>query len=644
MSNPNQYYERLAQQIVDRIGGASNIQRVSHCTTRLRFQLKRLPTDAVKEINKLPEVISVIHSGGFFQIIVGSQVEKLYQFVLPLLGQPESTDIPSHVSNLINTITNIFNPILWLLSAAGILKGLIFLFVNLDWLAVDSGTYRILFSSADAVFFYLPILLGYTAAKHFGTNPLFGIAIAGALVHPDINRHVDWLFSQNIAGTEIKSEYFLGLPIEFINYANSVIPILFATWFNTRLEYLIPKNIPDTLYKWLTPFLCLIITVPATFLIIGPASTTVAKYISSGVFFLYHSSPEVAGFVIGAIWQVMVVFGIHWSFAPIVMNNIAVNGYDVLPPLLLPAVFGQVGACVGVLLLSIKKKEKSYAGTAALTAMFGVTEPAIYAVTLPRKWPFIFGCLSAAVGSSIVAYFQTKAYSLGMLSLFSFVQLVPPSGIDDSVIATILATLLTLVSAALLTYFFTPMLTARLDSNPASTAQQTTPHSTEDKDIRHSPQSHSVNKEYLQINSPLTGEVVPLAIVDDPTFASEIMGQGVAIRPDHGELRAPFNGKVSSVFKTHHSIGLESDDGVQILIHIGLDTVKLDGEGFELLVEADQEITVGQPLILFDLQVLTTLGYDTTTPIVITNSDDYFDVIIASDTYTKSGKTLLTII
>ncbi len=644
MSNQNHYYERLAQQIVDRVGGASNIQRVSHCTTRLRFQLKRLPADAVKEINKLPEVISVIHSGGLFQIIVGSHVEKLYQFVLPLLEQPESTDIPSHVSNLINTITNIFNPILWLLSTAGILKGLIFLFDNLGWLAVDSGTYRILFSSSDAVFFYLPILLGYTAAKHFGTNPLFGIAIAGALVHPEINHHVDWLFSQNIAGTDIKPEHFLGLPIEFINYSNSVIPIVFATWFNSRMEHLIPKNIPDTLYKWLTPFLCLIITVPATFLIIGPASTMVAKYISSGVFFLYHSSPEVAGFVIGAIWQVMVVFGIHWSFAPIVMNNIAVNGYDILPPLLVPAVFGQVGACVGVLLLSLRKKEASYAGTAALTAMFGVTEPAIYAVTLPRKWPFIFGCLSAAVGSSIVAYFQTKAYSLGMLSLFSFLQIVPPSGIDDSVIAAILATLLTLVSATLLTYFFTPMLTARSDIKASPENHKQIPPPVKDKEIKHAPQPHSVSKEYRQIHSPLTGEVILLAMVDDPTFASEIMGQGVAIRPDQGELRAPFNGKVASVFKTHHSIGLESDDGVQMLIHIGLDTVKLNGKGFELLVEAGQEITEGQPLILFDLQVLTTLGYDTTTPIVITNSDDYFDVIITNDTHTTTGDTLLTII
>ncbi|EGQ8194983.1 PTS beta-glucoside transporter subunit IIABC [Vibrio parahaemolyticus] len=644
MPNPTNYHNRLAQQIIARVGGTSNIKSVSHCTTRLRFQLKRIPVDAVKEINQLPEVIAVMNFSGLFQIVIGTEVEKVYQAVLPLLKTSASTEIPSHLTSVISTITSIFNPILWLLSAAGILKGLIILFVNLNWLEVDNGTYLILFSSADAIFYFLPILLGYTSAKHFGTNPLFGIAIAGALVHPEISNHVDWLFLQNTAGVEVEPDNFLGLQVEFLKYSNSVLPIIFATWFNVRLEQLSLKTTSDFLSKWLAPFLCLSVTIPLTFLVIGPASIMVAKYISSGVFFLYHSSPEVAGFVIGAIWQVMVVFGIHWSFVPILMNNSAVNGYDVLPPLLIPAVFGQVGACMGVLLLSLRKKEANYAGTAALTAIFGVTEPAIYAITLPRKWPFIFGCLSAAVGSSIVAYFQAKAYSLGMPSLFSFVQIVPHSGIDDSVIATILATLLTLVSATLLTYFFTPMLTSRSDLKASARDHNPPPPPVKDKEIKHAPQPDLVNKEYLQIQSPLIGEVIPLAMVNDPTFSSESMGQGVAIRPEQGELKAPFNGKVASVFKTHHSIGLESDDGVQMLIHIGLDTVKLNGKGFKLLVKVGQEITEGQPLILFDLQVLTTLGYDTTTPIVITNSDDYFDVISTSNLHTTTGDTLLTII
>jgi PTS system beta-glucosides-specific IIC component len=642
MAPQNNYHNRLAEQIIERVGGASNVQQVTHCTTRLRFQLRHIPADAVKEINKLPEVISVTHSGGMFQVIVGSHVEKLYQSLLPLLETSESTGIPNHMTNVINTITNIFFPILWLLSMAGILKGSIFLLVNLGWMNVDSGTYRILFSSSDAVFFFLPILLSYSASKHFGTNPLFGIAIASALVHPEINNHVSWLFSQKVSGIDITPEYFLGMPVEFINYSNSVIPILFAIWFNVWLERLITNRFPDSFYKWLTPLLSLIITVPLTFLVIGPLSTAVAKALSSGVFFLYQFSPEVAGFIIGALWQVLVVFGIHWSFVPIILNNIAVSGYDVLPPLMLPAAFGQAGACLGVLLINRRKKKTSYAGTAALTAVFGVTEPAIYGINLPLKWPFIFGCLSAAIGSSIVAYFQAKAYSLGMPGLFLIVQIVPPTGIDDSVIVSILAAIFTLVCAAVLTYIFTPMLIASEDSETAENQDKQSSES-EPKQTSHS--SHDkISQEHFQIFSPLTGKVLPLNEVEDPTFASEIMGQGIAIKPEEGELRAPFNGKVVSVFKALHSIGLQSDDGIKMLIHIGLDTVKLEGQGFELLVAVGEEIKLGQPLILFDLQLLHTLGYDSTTPILITNSDEYLDFIATSSPNIKSGETLLTII
>lgn len=640
MASQSNYHNRLAKQIIDRVGGASNVQRVTHCTTRLRFQLRHIPSDAVKEIYKIPEVISVLHSGGMFQIIVGSQVDKLYQSILPLLETSEGIGIPYHMNNVINTIANIFYPILSLLSVAGILKGSLFLLVNLDWLSVDSGTYRILFSSSDAVFFFLPILLGYSASKHFSTNPLFGIAIACALVHPEINNHVNWLFSQKISGIEITSEYFLGLPVEFINYSNSVIPILFAIWFNVWLEYLIANKLPGSFYKWLTPLLCLIITVPLTFLVIGPLSTVVAKALSAGVFFLYNFSPEFAGFIIGALWQVLVVFGIHWSFVPIMMNNIAVNGYDVIPPLLIPAAFGQVGACLGVLLINRREKRTSYAGTAALTAAFGVTEPAIYGINLPLKWPFIFGCITAAIGSSIVAYFQAKAFSLGMPGLFLIVQIVPPTGIDSTVIVTVLATIFTLVSATIVTYIFTPIL-AEKRGTEASIEDSNQPI----KPKQSSKENHDdVRKECLKISSPLAGKVVPLSEVDDPTFASEIMGQGIAIKPEEGELRAPFDGKVVSVFKALHSIGLQSDDGIQMLIHIGLDTVKLEGQGFELLVEVGEEIKEGQPLILFDLQLLDTLGYDSTTPILITNSDDYFDVIATSSTHVKTGAMLLTVI
>lgn len=635
MSEQVSYHDRLARQITERLGGAQNIISVTHCTTRLRFKLKRIPVEAIEAINKLPDVISVLNSGGMFQIVIGTQVEKLYQSITPLLETDQSKNFSGRISSILNTIINIFTPILWLLSAAGILKGIILLLVNIGWIAADSGTHRIFLSAADGVFFYLPMLLGYTSAKHFGSDPLFGIAIAGALIHPEITQHVNWIFSQYVIGQEVPTEYFLGLPIEYLNYSASVIPILFATWFNVRLEQLIPRSIPEVVCKMIKPLLCLIVTVPVTFLVIGPLSTTFAKLAAAAIFTLYHASPELAGILVGSLWQVLVVFGIHWCLFPIAISNIAMHGYDVVPPLLIPAIFGQLGSCLGVLIKNLhNQKIRGYAGSAAITAMFGVTEPAIYGVTLPRKWPFVYGCVAAAIGSCIVASFHAKSYSLGVLNLFSFIQIIPPSGYDESVTATILATLLTIILALTLTYFFTPEVDQEL-------ADCVTKGKTPQIDKEVTPRNRQA---LLQVFSPLKGEVVSLSKVADPTFASEIMGQGIAIRPEVGILRAPFNGRVESIFKTHHSIGLVSDQGIEALIHIGLDTVKLQGSGFELLVNAGDQIETGQVLIKFDIDFIIDMGFDTTTPIIITNCDDYLDIIATNSLTTESGEPLLTLL
>lgn len=625
------YHDHLAHQIVNLLGGSNNIIRVSHCTTRLRFQLQRIPTEAIKEIKNLPDVISVIHSGGLFQVVIGTQVEKLYQSIQPLLKPQKQSNLPNGIGTIINTITGIFYPLLWLLSAGGILKGLVLLSSSIGWVAINSGTYRILFSAADTIFFFLPIFLGYTAAKYFNSNPLFGIAIAGALVHPEITTHVNWLFSQQIAGQEVPSENFMGLPVLYLNYSTSVIPILFATWFNVRLEQALTKKLSTFLNNWLMPFLCLAITIPITFLVIGPLSTFIANIISSGMLYLYHSSPEFAGLLIGAIWQVLVVFGIHWCLLPIIINNFSVDGYSLITPLLIPAIFGQVGACLGILLRTHNNKTRGYAASSAITALFGVTEPAIYGITLPRKWPFIFGCLSAAIGSSIIASFHVKSYSMGLLSLFSFIQIISPQGIDNTVVVCILATLLTLALSVTLTYFFTPHThedAKQIESNSSPTL---TPPS-------------SFQKQHLQIASPLSGKVVPLSMVNDPTFASEIMGKGIAIRPENGILFAPFDGYVASIFKSHHAIGLKNDQGIELLIHIGLDTVKLQGDGFTLLIQAGDKINEGMPLIHFDLGKITRLGFDTTTPIFITNSHDYLEVISTQADYVEAGDKLLTVL
>ncbi len=631
MNQSDSYYQRLALQLLELLGGTRNVLSVDQCTTRLRFSLRHIPLNNIAAIKSLPDVITVMNSGGQFQVILGSQVNQIYQVIQPLIEEHSNSHLRRHAGGLIETVTSIFAPILWLLTAAGILKGVIVLFTSLGWLAPDGDTHRILYAAADSVFFFLPLLLGYTAAKKFGSNPLLGIMIGGALVHPDIINHVQWLFSQKIQGIHVAQEGFFHIPVHYLNYSNSVIPILFATWFNARLERLFPKHLPEFAEKLIAPFAALLITIPLTFLIIGPVSAFVADLIATTVTGLYDINPLLAGLLIGSLWQVLVVFGIHWCLFPLSLNNIATHGFDVLLPLYIPAIFGQMGACLGILLKTKDKKVKGHAGSAALSALFGITEPAIYGVTLPRKWPFVIGCLCGGIGSSIIALFHAKAYSTGLMSLFTFAQLISPSGLDSSVLACIYATLFTIVLSTLLTFIFTPAA-----KEPAA-AQAAPPSEAEAAPVI----SHSHQQQIVY--SPLSGELLPLAQVADPTFASEIMGKGIAIRPDNGILVAPFAGRVASVFKTQHAIGIKSETGIELLIHIGLDTVKLAGKGFALNVAVDDAFAVGDPLITFDLNIIQQAGYDIATPIIVANTGDYLDVIAVEKGHIEAGSPLMTV-
>lgn len=362
----------------------------------------------------------------------------------------------------------------------------------------------------------------------------------------------------------------------------------------------------------------------ADLLLIGPAATWLSHLLANGYQSIYAFNPIVAGAFMGAMWQVCVIFGLHWGLVPLMINNLSVLGRDTMVPLLLPAVMGQVGATLGVMLRTRDAKLRALAGSAIGAGVFGITEPAVYGVTLPNKRPFIFGCIGGALGGAVIGYFHTATYSFGLVSVFTFAQIIPAGGFDATVWGAIGGTLLSFCFAAVASYLFGVV--------PAEEAAPQEP-----KPVT------PLNRKEIVV-SPIAGEVMPLAQVNDATFASGLLGKGVAIVPLQGRVVSPVAGRVVSLFKTKHAIGIESEDGAEILIHVGIDTVKLDGLHFTAHVQEGDWVKPGDLLIEFDQAAIHAAGFDTTTPIIVSNSDDYIDVLAGGQGRVQEQAPLLTLL
>ncbi|MEB7887309.1 PTS beta-glucoside transporter subunit IIABC [Serratia fonticola] len=622
-------YQELASEILAGVGGRDNVKSLVHCATRLRFKLQEQSKADAEALKKNPGVIMVVESGGQFQVVVGNHVGEVYNALNAQLGAGE--EMPANaqedkqenlLSRFIDVVSGIFTPLLGVMAASGILKGFLALSLACGWLLESSGTYKLLFASSDALFYFLPIMLGYTAGKKFGGNVFVTMAIGGALTHPLMMGAFE---AAQLPGAQ--PEYFLGIPITFINYSSSVIPIIFAAWVSCRLEPLFNRVLHSALRNFVTPLMCLVITVPLTFLLIGPAATWLSLMLANGYQAIYAFNPIVAGAFMGAAWQVCVIFGLHWGLIPLMLNNMSVFGRDTLSPLLLPAVMGQVGATLGVMLRTRDAKLRVMAGSAVTAGIFGITEPAVYGVTLPNKRPFIFGCIGGALGGAVIGYFHTATYSFGLVSIFTFAQIIPAGGFDATVLGAIAGTLVSFVFATIASYLFGLVPPAE---QPAEAAPAPAPQA-------------SLNRKQ-QVTSPIAGDIIPLEQVQDATFASGLLGKGVAIMPHQGRVVAPVNGCVASLFKTKHAIGIESDEGAEVLIHVGIDTVKLNGLHFTAHIKEGDRVKQGDLLIEFDQEAIRAAGFDTTTPIIISNSDDYVDVLTSGQSPVQEQAPLLTLL
>ncbi|MFU2317892.1 PTS beta-glucoside transporter subunit IIABC [Rahnella sp. PCH160] len=618
-------YKTLAEEILRGVGGKENVNSVVHCATRLRFKLKNISKADAAGLKKNPGVIMVVESGGQFQVVIGNHVGAVYEALvrgsaLSDSGDDETQDNGTLFARAIDVISGIFTPFIGIMAASGILKGFLALALACGWLNPESGTYKVWFAASDAMFYFFPLVIGFTAGKKFGGNPFVTMMIGGAMVHPLMTA------AFNAQQPGVPSEHFFGIPLVFINYASSVIPVILAAWASSWLEKRMMKLLPGSLRNFITPLICLMVIVPLTFLLIGPVATWASQQLANGYQFIYHISPTIAGAFMGALWQVCVIFGLHWGLVPLMINNFSILGHDTMLPLLLPAVMGQVGAVIGVMLRAKDARTKALAGSAISAGIFGITEPAVYGINLPRRRPFIFGCVGGALGAAILGYFQTTAYSFGFASIFTFTQIIPPTGFDQTVTAAIAGTAVAIVFAALATFFF--------GMNDEVAQRETA-------DAAVAPASVQAPRGKTLVTSPMTGACVALEEVKDPTFASGLLGKGVAIIPSAGRVVSPVNGTVVSLFKTHHAIGIESEDGAEILIHVGIDTVKLDGKFFTPHVAVDAVVKQGDLLLEFDIQGITDAGYDLTTPVLITNSDDYLDVIPANIGHDVGEETLL---
>lgn len=627
-------YEKLAKDIIKNVGGKENVNSLTHCITRLRFKLKDESKANTEVLKNMDGVVTVVKSGGQYQVVIGNHVPDVYADVTAVGGFREDSEEDSNekmnpFNKFIDIISGVFAPTLGVLAATGMIKGFNALFLTLGLISDKSGTYAILNAIGDCLFYFFPIFLGYTASKKFKGNHFIGMAIGAALVYPKITALAAFgapveplytLFNNSILQSNVTFT-FLGIPVILVDYSSSVIPIVIAAYFGAKIENRFKKIIPDVVKTFLVPFFTLLVTIPLTFIVIGPITTWASKLLGAGTVGVISLSPILAGILIGAFWQVFVIFGLHWGIIPIAINNLMTLHYDTILTAVLGASFAQTGVVLAILLKTKNKKLRSLAIPAFISGIFGVTEPAIYGITLPRKKPFILSCIAAAIGGGITGFMGTKGWMMGGLGIFAIPSYIGPNGMDRGFYGAILSILVSFIVGFLLMFFggFKDDEETKVDKTESPLVKQET------------------------LVSPLKGEVKPLSEVQDEAFSKGALGKGIAIEPTEGKVIAPVDGVLTTLFPTGHALGITSDNGAEILIHIGMDTVQLEGKYFMPKAKQGDIVKAGDVLLEFDIKAIKEAGYSLITPVIITNSDKYLDVIETDKKTINYKEDLLTI-
>lgn len=634
-------YQKLASEIVKHIGGKENVISLTHCITRLRFKLKNETLADDEFIKNLDGVVTVMKSAGQYQVVIGNKVAEVYAEVMPLLGDMNTSteEVSEEQQNILNRfidiISGIFQPILGVMAACGMVKGFNTLFVALGWYENTSGGYLILNAIGDALFMFLPLFLGYTSAKKFNLKPMVGLVIGAIMCYPSIQNSVlshnleviTVAFTGTVFATPIYIDFF-GIPIMSMDYTSTVIPVIFVVYFASKCEHLFNRYVPDLVKFFFVPMLTLLIAIPIGLLLIGPVATLGSKLIADTVMSIRDVSPLIAGAVVGLTWQILVIFGLHWGFIPIYINNIVTYGYDNVMMPFFACTFATSAVVLAIFIKTKDKKLKELCLPNFISGIFGVTEPAIYGILVPLKKPLIISCIAGGIGGGFYGAFNFRKFMMGGMGIFEFPAMVAPDGSLDNLYVAFAGVIITFIIA------FIMMLVIYKDKTEKKEPLISTKENLIDNNIE-KPTNHNIDidiksdkidTQLIKIDSPLTGKILPLNKVQDAAFSSEILGKGVAIVPTDGILVSPVNGEISTLFPTLHAIGITADNGAEILIHIGLNTVQLEGKGFNSLIKQGDKIKKGQKLLEFDIDFIKNKGYCLETPVVITNMFNYQDI------------------
>lgn len=635
-------YTELAQDIVAHVGGKDNITKLVHCVTRLRFSLKDESKADTDYLMKRDGVVTVVKAGGQYQVVIGNHVPDVYETVLKVAGIAGEGSVDADddavernlFDRFIALVSGLFQPMLGTLSAAGMIKGVVAIMAALG-VAKTDGAYVVLNAAGDGIFQFLPLILAITSAKRFKMNQFTALAIGFALVYPNIaasftaEKPLYTLF----AGTPIESPIFstfFGLPIIFpaSSYLSTVLPVITAVWVGAKIEKGFKKIIPDVVKVFIVPFFTLLITVPLAFLVIGPVMSWASDLVGALFTGIYDFSPVLYGIVLGAAWQVLVMFGLHWGLVPLAILELQ-KGPGVILVATIAICFAQAGALINIMMRTKEDKVRQLSIPAFISALFGVTEPAIYGITLPMRSPFIMTCISGALTGAYLAFFDVKMQVMGGLGLFAI-----PSFIEAGNSMTLIHFLIAIVANFVLGFGLTQLVKIpNLFGGPSEKD------AAESLDSEKEKVSAGITEQV--VTSPLAGEIIALEDTPDAVFASGAMGKGVAIEPSVGEVVAPADGVIRLLFPTNHAIGLATDDGAELLIHVGMDTVALDGKGFTAHVVQGSKVKKGQLLLSFDIDTIKEAGYPVTTPIIVTNTANYKQIEVLAKGEIQLGDRLL---
>lgn len=626
--------KQLADKIVELVGGEENVNSLVHCATRLRFRLNDNSQADNKALEDIPDVLTVVEKGGQYQVVVGNKVGKVYTEIMndheiqagDSEGENENGDGNKEkvgpVAKVFEYVSGTFTPLIPALAGAGMIKALLAVLSMLNWIDVEGTTYAVLNAASSGLFYFLPIFVGISAAKQLKANPFVGGTIAAGLLDPN--------YTALLGSAGDLS--FMSIPLVVTDYSSTVFPLLLAMAVYAQLERLLKKYTPDTIQLFFVPMIGILVMVPLTALIFGPFAEYISAGIAAAVTFLADFSAILTGIIIASAWPFLVILGVHWGVVPIMIDNFSRGAGDLINPITAAAVFAQIGIAFGIFLRSKQNKDlRSLSLAATASGLFaGVTEPILYGIILRYRRLMPILLVSGAVGGVIVALFDVRLTTFVFNSIFTIPAYSPAVGYAIGIGTSFV------IGAILAFIFGTEGRKKKVESEEKTKEEMKTngsPAITENES----------EKKY-KLTAPLSGEMVPLEDIDDPVFSSGAMGKGVAIQPEDGIVTAPFDGKIATLFPTKHAIGLVSEDGVEVLIHIGLDTVQLDGKHYETHVETEASVKKGDKLITFDIEGIHKDGYKTTTPVIVTNSADYLDVLPTESRHVVLDDAIVTIL